>query len=202
MNHRLFILPFLAIAVCLVSIGVGTADNVNVIFEGHFGGNTDTVVVSGNYAYINQGQDFFVLDISNPEAPSELGRLVTDSFIYNINVSGSYAYVADDSNGLVIIEISNPDAPTLLGSYDTAGDAHGIAVSGSYAYIADWDDGLVIVDISNPAEPMLAGSYDTAYAQGVVVSGSYAYIADWDDGLVIVDISNPPTLPIVITVLL
>ena len=43
MNHRLFILSFLAIAVCLVSAGVGTADDVNTTFEGHFIGMTDGI---------------------------------------------------------------------------------------------------------------------------------------------------------------
>jgi hypothetical protein len=58
MNHRLFILPFLAIAVCLVSAGVGTADDVDVTYEGHFGGSMDAVVVSGNYAYFSPGARF------------------------------------------------------------------------------------------------------------------------------------------------
>jgi len=197
MNHRLFILPFLAIAVCLVCIDVGMADDVDITYEGHFGGITDAVVVSGNYAYINQGEDFIVLDISNPEAPSELGRLATDGIIKDINVSGSYAYVADSSTGLLIIDISNPATTTLTGSYDTAGDAYSVAVSGSYAYIADYSNGLVIIDISNPAAPILTGSYDTAGdARGVAVSGSYAYVSDGSNGLVIIDISNPaaPTL--------
>ncbi|KAF5421463.1 MAG: hypothetical protein C5S44_06505 [Candidatus Methanocomedens sp.] len=185
-------LVFFGVIVCLLSIEVGAAEDVTITFEGHFGGITDAVVVSGNYAYISQEQDFVVLDISNPEAPSELGRLDTDGFINDINVSGSYAYVADDYNGLVIIDISNPAAPTSVGSYNTAGNAQSVAVSGSYAYVADDYNGLVIIDISNPAAPTLAGSYYTAGCVfDIAVSGNYAYVADSSNGLLIIDISNP-----------
>ena len=101
-------------------------------------------------------------------------------------VSGSYAYIADEANGLVVVDISDPTNPTLVGSYNTAGYAAGMAVSGSYAYIADCDNGLVEVDISDPINPTLTRSYNTAgNARSVAVSGSYAYVADYDNGLVV-----------------
>jgi len=62
-----------------------------------------------------------------------------------VAVSGSYAYVADSDNGLVIVDINNSAAPTLADSYDTAGYAYGVAVSGSYAYVADRGNGIVIL---------------------------------------------------------
>ncbi len=113
-------LALLGAVVCMVSAGVGAADEVNVTFEGHFGGATYAVAVSGDYAYIGQGQDFVVLDISNPATPSELGRLITNGFVEDIILSGGYAYVADGSNGLVIVDVSNKKAPSLAGSSDGA----------------------------------------------------------------------------------
>ena len=35
----------------------GGADDVGVPFAGHFGGATDAVVVSGDYAYVGQAGD-------------------------------------------------------------------------------------------------------------------------------------------------
>ena len=124
--------------------GAGAADDVNVTFAGHFGGETGVVAVSGNYAYIEQGQDLVVLDISSPALPVELGRVMTTSIV-DVAISGDYAYVADYTNGLVIVDISSKAAPTLAGSYDTAGQARGVAVSGGYAYVADWWNGFVIL---------------------------------------------------------
>ena len=126
------ILALASAAVLVVGAGVGAAGAVNVTFEGHFGGTTEAVAVSGDYAYIGQGPDFVVLDISDPAAPSELCRLVTAGLVKDIQLSNNYAYVADYSNGLVIVNISNKAAPTLAGSYGTLGDALGVDVSGNY----------------------------------------------------------------------
>ena len=202
-GSRMLLLVLIAAAVLVASAGVGAADEVNVTFESHFGGATFAVAVSGNYAYIGQGQDFVVLDINNPAALSELSRLVTAGVIRDITVSGDYAYVADYSNGLVIVDVSNKAAPVLAGSYDTAVYARGVAVSGDYAYVADGSNGIVIVDVSNRSAPVLAGSCDTAgFASGVAVSGDYAYVADDDNGLVILrmDAAGTDTTPPALTI--
>ena len=93
--------------------GVGSADEVNVTFEGHFGGETGVVAVSGNYAYIGQGQDLIVLDMSSPDSPVELGGVMTSGIVLGVAVSGDYVYVADSSNGLVILRT---DATIAAGS--------------------------------------------------------------------------------------
>ncbi|MEA3324621.1 MAG: hypothetical protein U9Q37_05715 [Euryarchaeota archaeon] len=69
----LLLVVLIAVAVCMVSAGVGAADDVGVTFEGHFGGVTYAVAVSGNYAYIGQEQDLVVLDVSSPASPVEVG---------------------------------------------------------------------------------------------------------------------------------
>jgi len=63
---------------------------------------------------------------------------------------GTKAYVADDSNGLVVVDISDPANPTKLGSYDTAGYAWSVTLSGdgTKAYVADSSNGLVVIDLS------------------------------------------------------
>jgi len=161
-KYRILMIVFITTVVCVMSVGIGTAEDVNLTLEGHFGGVTHTTAVSGNYAYVGQGQDLVVLDISNPSQPLELGRIITLGLIYDIKISDNYAYVADHKNGLVIVDIRNPAAPTLTGSYDIAGYAWDVAVSGSYAYVAAGYYGLVIIDISDPAAPTFVGSYDTA----------------------------------------
>ncbi len=123
--------------------------DVNITKIGHFGGSTNAVEVSGNYAYTSQGRDFVVLNISNKTAPVEVGRVETNGFIEDIALAGNYAYVADGSNGLVIVDVTNPAAPTLKGSYDT-GYSYGVAVSGNYAYVTDALNGLVIFRIDIP----------------------------------------------------
>lgn len=74
-------------------------------------------------------------------------------------ISGNYAYVADESNELVIIDISDPLKPVYAGEFDTSGYARSAAISGNYSYVADTGDGLIIIDISNPAKPSKIGGF-------------------------------------------
>lgn len=167
------------------------------------GGWAQGITVSGNYAYvIDMANGIFIVDISNPSSPILEGMydtsppIIIENYdytgsIWSVSVSGNYAYVADEGNGLLIVDISNPSSPILKGSYDTAGLAYDVAVSGNYAYVADSKNGLAIIDISNPSSPILVGNYNTSgYAECVSISGNYAYVAV-DDSLVVVDISNP-----------
>ena len=96
-----------------------SVDEVNITLEGHLGGLIEACAVSGNYAFIGKGQDFVVLDISNPAAPSELDKLITSGFVNDISISGDYAYVVNRNGQLVIVDISNPTDPVLVGHYDT-----------------------------------------------------------------------------------
>ena len=101
----------------LLTAGISTAANVNVI--GRFGGVVDAVAIDGNYAYIGEGQNFVVLDISAPFNPLEMRSIITPSAINRITIAGSYAYLTSSSTGLSIVDISDPAAPILKGSYDT-----------------------------------------------------------------------------------
>ena len=76
----------LAIAVLVV----GAADEVDVTFEGRFGGAVYACAVSGNYAYMGQGQDLVVLDVSSPTSPVELGRVMTSDIVGDVAVSCDY----------------------------------------------------------------------------------------------------------------
>jgi len=79
---------------------------------------------------------------------SLVGRYDTGDWAYGVYVSGSYAYVADEDDGLRIIDVSDPSSPSEVGFYDTGGSALGVYVSGSYAYVADEGGGLYILDVS------------------------------------------------------
>ncbi|MCW9681958.1 DUF4347 domain-containing protein, partial [Dolichospermum planctonicum UHCC 0167] len=99
-------------------------------------------------------------------APTLVGNYNTPGYAKDVQIVGSYAYVADNDSGLQIIDISNPTNPTRKGSYDTSDyfldSAQGVQVVGNYAYVAYLDSGLQIIDISNPTTPTLKGNYDTS----------------------------------------
>ena len=165
-------------------------------FSSHYGGSVYNVAVAGNYAYVGQGQDMLVIDITDSSNPSRVGRVTTPALVNSVAVSGNYAYVANGENGLVIVDIANKTMPTIKGNYSTD-SANGVAVSGNYAYVADGYNGLQVVDVSNPDAPSIEETCNTAgYSSSVILSGNYAYVADGADGLVVIDITNPanPTI--------
>ncbi len=184
---------------------------VNVEFVGSFGGPISDVAVSGDYAYIGQGKNLVVLDMTNVSKPSEVGRLIIPSVVTGVAIAGNYAYVTaggsiyfdsslDSNAGLFIVDITDPSTLKFTGNYyigDSGDSVNDVAIAGNYAYIASGENGLIILDIANSSTPTFAGSYDTAgYAWNVAVVSNYAYIATLEHGLAIVDISDPsePTL--------
>jgi hypothetical protein len=77
-----------------------------------------------------------------------VGEFETPIRAWEVDVSGNYAFVADDDFGLRILDISNPSSPLEVGTYLETGIWR-ITVSGNYAYVAD-DRSLRIIDITNP----------------------------------------------------
>jgi len=61
-----------------------------------------------------------------------------------VQVTGNYAYVADDVAGLQVIDVSNPANPVRTGGFNTSGATKGAQVVGNYAYVANADSGLQI----------------------------------------------------------
>jgi hypothetical protein len=165
-------------------------DSWNVEYVGHIGGITWAIAVQGNYAFVGEGPQLTILDISNPASPTVTGKTQPlPDIVGCIAFLSGYIYVADGQGGLRIIDVSDPSAPFEAGFYDTPGDADEVSVAGSFAYVAD-SSGLRIIDISDPSAPFEAGFYDTGYANDVAVSGSFAYVAV-SSGLRIIDISDP-----------
>jgi transglutaminase-like putative cysteine protease len=172
-------------------------DAENVEFIGHIGGATETVFVEGDYAYIGVGPRLTILNISDLVAPAVVGKTAPlPSVVWDIYVSGDYAYVADGSSGLRVVDVSDPANPTEVGFYNyTPGLARGVYVSDSTAYLAGGSGGLRVLDVSDPANPSEVGFYNDTpgWVWGVYVSSSTAYVADYEAGLRVVDVSDPTT---------
>src|SRR5262245_23428403 len=68
-----------------------------------------------------------------------LGLLKTTSILRSVEVSGSLAYVAADSSGLLVIDVSDPGSPAIIGSVETKGPARDVKLAGNIAYVAASD---------------------------------------------------------------
>ena len=166
------------------------------------GGSCFGITVNGNYAYIGEGRNFLILDISQ-SPPSKVGSKTLPGLIKGIALlppNNQYAYVADEEGGLQVVDVSSPTAPRLAGFYSTTNQLWSAAISifGGRAYVADETAGLQIFDLSNPTAPALLSSTSLGGGEAVIVkassNGVFAYVSTWGN-LCIVDVSNP-LLPI------
>jgi hypothetical protein len=175
-------------------LGLATAanyDSLNCRLIGHcalpnsLGGDVD-----GNVACLAATDSgLYVIDVSDPTNPVEVGHLFTPSYATTVDVVGHYAYMADNY-GLRVIDISDPAHPTQVSSYRTASGAVGVTVVGNHAYVAAWTSGLYVMDVTDPAHPVKVGHCDTDSARVVTIAGNYAYVADQGETRII-DISDP-----------
>lgn len=136
-----------------------------------------------------------VVDVSQPSNPYSRGTLVTPRVVHDVFITGHFAYVATDKQGIQIFDITNPVFPQIIGSLlEIAG--RDIFVLNEYAYVLD-SFHLYIIDISTPETPVVMGNYlFSSLTNDIYVLGPYAYVCTDYDGLNIIDISNPqePTL--------
>ncbi|MFZ2886325.1 MAG: hypothetical protein WA021_00720, partial [Minisyncoccia bacterium] len=159
------------------------------------------VYVSGAYAYLTlNGGGLYVMDISNPVAPTVIRRL-TLTAPGEMFASGKYLYIADSTSGLRIVDIESPGNPILVGTFDTT-VASGVYVSGKLAYVTDSlvANDLYIINVANPASPTQLAALalpGTTDARFVLVSGKYAYVAAGPEGVYVVDVASS-TAPFVV----
>ena len=120
-------------AACQGDLAGGPIDCINYANYLHIVGEVDLteafdVAVSGSHAYVADGHsDLRIVDISDPATPTIVARVVHFDKASSVEVSGDYAYVANQS-ALVIVDISTPVSPSIIGEIETPGRVYGVAV--------------------------------------------------------------------------
>jgi hypothetical protein len=173
------------------------------------------IAISGNYAYIAQGNGtgrLTIVDISNPYSLQMISNVRSgNDGKTRVVVSGNYAYVIGNWGGgtFEIYNISNPSMGASSGSTASVQAPVGstqtglgdfvmdLAVSGRYAYVTDYTNGAIVVfDVSNPANPTvvnkLSGSAAGITSTGALyASGNILYMKNSYGNLATYNISNP-----------
>lgn len=146
------------------------------VYTGRYPGSNNPwmrgLSINGNTAYVTKyiENTLLLLDISNAASVSlqksfaiaRQGQANTPK-LYNVFVSGNYAYLANGQNGLVIVDVSDLGNIHIKGSVLSKSQDHGIVdviVNGNYAYLADAESGIRIIDISDPSAPLLHSTID------------------------------------------
>lgn len=164
------------------------ADAPNMELLSQIGGNALAVAVDDGYAYIGEGLCLLIVDVSDPTAPSLVGRTQPlPGRAREIAIQGDHAFLAVGSSGLLIVDISNPANPNIVGQWRNDAGINHLAVAGDYAYVIA--GGFRVLNISNPSAPQEAGFFEVN-ANDVAVDDGYAYLATID-GLSILSLADP-----------
>lgn len=173
------------------------------------------VDTQGNYAYmvlnIATTNNFAIVDISNPAAPTLKSLNSITGTPTNIMVSGGYAYITNqvDTAELQVFDVANPSTATLKASVNLtgSGNGQGVFINGTKAYVVRAADATAsanefnVIDISNPLSPVVNGGYNNDISMNEVwVSGTNAFVAtsSTTQEMLVVNAATPtaPTLTV------
>ncbi|SDB33199.1 LVIVD repeat-containing protein [Desulfonatronum thiosulfatophilum] len=152
------------------------------------------VRIDGVNAFLsNTEPGLTIVNMNDPNNPTELGCLQTNGRIIDMDFSKGFAYVVDDREGLLIIDVRNPERCLEEGRYEVfGGGIQAFKVFGDYALASISGQGLRIYDISWPGAPRQIARMDSpAQVQGFAVFDGFAYVANFNGGLHVFDLRQP-----------
>ncbi len=134
------------------------------------------IAVQDGFAYVGNGGDLNVIDISDPAEPRIVGSVFTTGYAAEVFVQGSYAYI-NAIRGLRTVDVSDPESPNLAGYYAVPTFVQDIDLVGDHVYLATGAGGLSIVDVGDPVDLRRIGGY---------FDGLYCFRCDAGEGALMV----------------
>jgi hypothetical protein len=153
----------------------------------------DVTLGEDSIAFVTGYLGLLAIDVGNLQNPEEIGQYQTPGFVYGVDVSENFAYLAFYDAGFKILNVSEPANPIEVGESSTPGRVFGIIVREDYAFVADGDSGLQIYSIAEKTDPVAVGyCLFPGVAQSVALQGDFAYLAAGvPGGLRIINVSDP-----------
>ncbi len=155
------------------------------------------VEIAGDRAYLGGREDLVIVNISNPTTPWMEGsyNATWNDQIYDIAVSGDFAYLAAGGYGLEIYNVADPLDIYLYGVWQGSSIEMPITfvtVEGNYAYVVDNNSRLLhIIDVSGYPVQVNDPWTGIVGAKALDVVGNYAYVGTAGSGFKVLDVSDP-----------
>lgn len=146
--------------------------------------NINEIQIQNNTAYIAEDSALDIVNVTNPANPVRYSLGTSDDYAYDVRVSGSYAYVSNNGNGVLVLNISNPSNPQQVSYLQTTDIALATTIDGNIVYVAEDASGVEAFDVSNPSSPNYLASYVTrSYSEHVFFYKGYTFVSDYDQYL-------------------
>ncbi len=170
------------------------ADSSNPVQLGEIVPNAEPIfalLVDGNYAYIVSQNQMSIVDVSQTNSPTVIGRFTTTGG-GDLAKSGNLIYLASYfrhispsetvPSGLRVIDVTTPSAPAEIGFFET--DHYDkIVRHDNYVYMSkdsrSPSDGLQVVDVSDPASIQLTAQLN-GDLHNFTIAGDTLYTRNYD----------------------
>ncbi len=150
------------------------------------------IAVLGLHAFSLMGDEWSVLDVSEPTQISVIGSYSFLPQFSCANQLANYLYLKAPGED-VYLDVTVPSDPQIVFQRTVIGNDENwcdTVVDGSYGYMPNWD-GLRILDMSDPFFPVQVGHWSGGeYLNKVVIQGESAYLL-YRNLFEILDISDP-----------
>jgi hypothetical protein len=161
------------------------------------------VEVSGNKAFVPDGNWLVILDVNDPANPQRVGLYEAGGAISSLKASGTKLYLSEATGDLATLDVSNPANIQLAGTSQGWGNGvQAAAVTGRFLHLAKGGAGLQVLDVSDPANPASLTWAYTNPAEDVALMGNYVLVAGGDKGLLVYELQQqiyPPLNPPVVS---
>jgi hypothetical protein len=152
------------------------------------------IVLYGDLAYLGCDNGLLILDLSDPTAPREVGRLDLGTTPVRLAPAGQpkRLLLSDEQHRLFCLTLDNPLQPQVLSTYDCAGTARGIATLAGNILLAEQRQGMEVIndDCDNPTQ--LAHYDHSGYLERLLRRGDYLF-ASTLDGIRILETAGETT---------
>jgi len=160
--------------------------------------NTRKPFYSDNKIHIAGYSMICAIDVSTPSAPFSLAVYNFGDAVNDVAVVGNFAYLACETEGLVVLDISDLGNPQKIGwlGNPTILEASCVEVVDDLCFVGDSSFDLKIVNISDPYNPTLHSEIVgiSPVFWDMKIKGDYIWVATGNLGLGcvnITDIDNP-----------
>jgi CSLREA domain-containing protein len=141
-------------------------------------------------AYAATQSGLFILDVSDPAAPVQLGHSPAENGAWSVHVVDTIAYLPKVFEGIRMVNVADPTNPIELGYFQTPDAAYWVEVVDTIAYVAERFAGVQVLDISDLTAPDSIGMLSMDYADALYILGDSMYVASSSWGLKQVSIEN------------
>ncbi|MDP8239081.1 MAG: T9SS type A sorting domain-containing protein [Candidatus Hatepunaea meridiana] len=161
------------------------------------------LAITEEYLFVISGDKLWILDRNDPENLEEVCQFrVPEARCFSrITVTGNYAYIVDDWEGLFIIDITDAEQPEPINRFQTRQRALCVAIQNDLAFLAD-HYGIYVINISDPENIEEVLFYDTPRRPvDIRIIENTAYICQYrsndyyyDYMITILDINEPENI--------